>query len=100
MQNNFNPIIKRMQDDLARLSKGLRQLTTLTERSEVTGGVANYTYATLPTPNKAGMIANCSNCRKSGEGAGAGTGCLVVVEELAATLQWVNVHDPTQAAQV
>lgn len=100
LSNNFNPIIKRVQDDLARLSKQVRQLTTLTERSEVAGGVANYAFADLPTPNKAGMMAYCSDCRKSGEGVGTGTGVLVVVTLLAAVLTWVRADDQTQAAQV
>lgn len=100
LSSNQNPIVKRIQDQIERLQKQMRQITTLTERSEVTGGAATYTYATLPTPTKNGMIAYCTDCRKSGEGAGAGTGVLVVVTILAATLQWVRADDMNQAAQV
>lgn len=100
MFNNNNPAMKKLQKDNARLQKNTRQLTTLTTRSEVTGGAAGYTNADLPTANKEGQIAYCSNCRKSGEGVGAGTGVLAVVTMLGGTLQWVRVDDMNQAVQV
>jgi hypothetical protein len=37
-----------------------------------------YTFAALPTGQPAGTMTYCSNCRKPGEGAGAGTGMPVV----------------------
>lgn len=95
---NNNPTLKKLQKENSRLQKQTRQLTTLTTRSEVTGGAAGYTYIELPTPNKEGMIAFCSDCRRSDQGAGTGTGVLVVAALLAGVLQWVRVDDPTQAA--
>lgn len=100
MFNNNNPTVKKLQKQNERLQKQTRQLTTLTTRSEVTGGAAGYTNADLPTANKEGQIAYCSNCRKSGEGAGVGTGVLAVVTMLAGILQWANCDDLNQPVQV
>lgn len=88
------------QAQIDQLQKQIRQLSVNTARSEYTGGVTNYAFTALPSPNHAGMIAYCSDCRKSGEGAGNGTGVLVVVTLLAAVLVWARVDDPTQAAAV
>lgn len=98
MQND--PNYRRLQLQNDQLQKQVRELNVKTQRSEYTGGVTNYTFANLPSPNHAGMMAYCSNCRKSTEGGGAGTGVLVVVTLLAAVLTWVRVDDPTQAAAV
>lgn len=93
----LQPIIRRI--DL--LEKAVRRLTTLTYRSEVTGGFAIAAYADLPTPNlTGGRVYYCSNCRKSGEGVGVGTGMIVVETNLASVATWVNIDDMTQSAQV
>lgn len=97
---NSDPAYRQAQKENALLKKQLKQLTTNSVRSEYTGGTQIYDFADLPTPNKAGMIAYCSDCRKSGEGGGAGTGVLVVVTLLAAVLTWARVDDPTVAAAV
>lgn len=98
--NKADPSFKKLSKENELLKKTVKQLTVNTVRSEVTGGSAGYAFADLPTPNKAGMIAYCSNCRKSTESAGNGTGVLVVVTLLAAVLAWARVDDPTQAAAI
>lgn len=95
-----DPVFRKLDKENSLLKKSLKQLTVNSVRSEVTGGSAGYAYADLPTPNKAGMIAYCSDARKSGEGAGAGTGVLAVVTLLGGTLQWVRIDDMNQALQV
>lgn len=100
MFNKPDPTVKRLQQELEQLKKQIRELNVKTQRSEYTGGVTSYTFASLPTPNHAGMLAYCENCRKSGEGAGTGTGVLVVVTLLAAVLTWVRADDMNSAAAV
>lgn len=93
-----NPQIDQIIKRLDTLEKQIRTLTTLSYRAEVTGGVATYTFTNLPSANIAGKVAFCSDCRRSDQGAGAGTGVLVVVALLAGVLTWTRVDDPTQAA--
>ena len=95
-----DPQIKALQDQIALLKKQIKQLTVLTYRSEVTGGVVSYAYANLPDANIAGKLAYVTDGRKAGEGAGNGTGVLAVVTELSGTLQWVNCDDMNQPVQV
>lgn len=86
----LQPIIRRIE----LLEKSLRKLTTLSARSEVTGGVVTKVYADLPTPNlTGGRIFYCSNCRKSGEGVGAGTGVYVGETNIAGVAQWVRLDE-------
>lgn len=95
-----DPQIEKLRAEIELLKKQIRQLTTLTYRAEAAGGVVSYTFANLPDPNIAGRMAVVTNGRKSGEGAGNGTGVLAVVLELSGTLQWVNADDNTQAVQI
>lgn len=95
-----DPVFKRISKENSLLKKTVRQLTVNTVRSEVTGGNAGYAFADLPTPNKAGMMAYCNNCRKAGEGAGAGTGVFVGVTLLLGVLTWCRMDDNTTAAAV
>lgn len=95
-----DPQIKKLQEEIALLKKQIRQLTTLTYRSEVSGGIVSYAFADLPSPNITGRKAFVINGRKSGEGAGAGTGVEAVVAMLAGTLQWVMSSDNSIAVTV
>lgn len=96
----IDPQIKHLQDEINLLKKQIRQLTTLTYRSEVSGGIVSYAFADLPSPNITGRLAFCTNCRRSDQGAGTGTGVFVVVALLAGVLIWVRVDDPTQVAAI
>lgn len=60
---------------IEQLAKRLKVLES-NSRAEVAGGVQALTFAQLPTPGQPGRIVFCTNCRKVGEGAGAGTGCI------------------------
>ncbi len=95
-----DPQIVRLKEEIALLKKQIRQLVTLTYRSEATGGVVSCLYADLPSANITGKMAFVTNGRKSGEGAGAGTGVLAVVAMLGGTLQWCNADDNSQAVQI
>lgn len=95
-----DPQIRKLQEEVALLKKQIRQLTTLTYRSEVSGGIVSYAFADLPSPNITGRKAFCTNGRKAAEGAGAGTGVEAVVAMLAGTLQWVRSDDNTAAVTV
>lgn len=52
---------------------------------------AVYTVALLPTPTAIGQVAFASNGRNTGEGAAAGTGCLVQIQVKSAILTWCAV---------
>jgi hypothetical protein len=95
-----NPAITKLKRDNENAAKRIRQLTTLTARSEYTGGTQGYDYADLPSPNKAGMMAYCNDGRKSGEAVGTGTGVLAVVTLLGGALQWVRCDDLNAPVQV
>lgn len=81
-------------DALKRAHDNLRQQS---ERAEIADNVPAYTFAGLPTLAGGGLgdglsyvtLAWVSNGRKSGEGAGAGTGVLAVYN--APTNTWLNV---------
>lgn len=91
MNNNF--ITKALQDRLTIIEKNLQRLLLLSQRSEQTGGVERVLFVDLPTAGQKGRIRYCSNCRKSGETAGNGTGRLVIDDEVATVPTWVNVDD-------
>ncbi len=61
------------------------------ERSEVTGGVESFTVAALPAAGEGGRMRFATDGRKTGEGAGAGTGVLVYDDGTA----WRRVDDGT-----
>lgn len=91
-----------MLDQLTRriefLEKWQRKLTTLTQRSEITGGFPRIAFADLPTPNlTGGRVFYCTNCRKSGEGAGLGTGVYIGETNVSSVAQWVRLDDQTSA---
>ena len=61
------------------------------QRSEVTGGVVRSTVALLPAAGQVGRVRMATDGRKTGEGAGAGTGVLVYDDGTA----WRRVDDGT-----
>lgn len=80
--------------DVERMMQGisprLRALET-NERSEVTGGAESFTVAGLPAAGQTGRMRFATDGRKTGEGAGAGTGVLVYDDGVA----WRRVDDGT-----
>ena len=67
-------------DDIAKMMDPiltrLRHLEA-NQRSEVTGGVVSQAVADLPAAGQVGRLRFATDGRKTGEGAGAGTGVLV-----------------------
>lgn len=82
------------------LEKNFQRLLLLSQRSEQTGGVERVLFVDLPAAGQKGRIRYVTNGRKSGEGAGNGTGVLAIDDEIASVAVWVRVDDPTQAVQV
>lgn len=85
-----NPLI----DKIKRLEKRLNNITNLSRRSEITGGFIRRTAAELAALTAYnGMVAYCTDGRKSGEGAGNGTGVPVYYDET--TGDWLVFRDGT-----
>lgn len=82
----FNAILARL-DYLEQLIKNVE----IQPRSEYTGGFARLTVADLPLAGQAGQCYWVTDGRKSGEGAGAGTG--VIGFWNVATNEWLRVED-------
>ncbi len=61
------------------------------ERSEVTGAVVDLVFASLPAAGQAGRLLFVTDGRKTGEGAGVGTGVLAYDDGVA----WRRVDDGT-----
>lgn len=91
MNNNF--ITKAFTDRLTMIEKNLQRLLLLSQRSEQTGGVERVLFVDLPTAGQKGRIRYCSNCRKPAEGAGNGSGRLVIDDEIASVPTWINIDD-------
>lgn len=69
-----------------------------TERAEYTDGIPAFTFANLPTSGLANgtsyvTVVWCSNARKTGEGASAGTGVLAIYNPAGGN--WLRVGDYT-----
>lgn len=75
---------------MAPLASRIRALE-VGERSEITGSVEPSTVANLPAATEAGRVRFATDGRKTGEGAGAGTGVLVYDDGTA----WRRVDDGT-----
>lgn len=86
-----------LKSDLATQAQAIRKAARSSERSETAGGMASSTLAAAPLLVDGGMsngdMLFISNGRKSGEGAGAGTG--VPCYYNAATNQWLKFSDDT-----
>ncbi len=86
-----------LPEDLAEMMEPiLTRLRALeaSERSEVTGGVERSTVAALPAAGQASRVRFATDGRKTGEGAGVGTGVLVYDDGTA----WRRVDDGTTVA--
>lgn len=69
------------------------------ERSEVAGGADEIAFTDLPVLADGatnGDLYWCTDCRKTGEGVGAGTGVLVYYDET--TTAWKRISDDVNAA--
>lgn len=64
------------------------------DRAEVAGGVRALAFASLPAAGQPGRLLFVTNGRKTGEGAGAGTGVLAYDDGAA----WRRVDDGTTVA--
>lgn len=80
-------------DTIALLTNRVRNLEA-SDRAEVAGGVPTYTVATLPSVSTGCRVAFASDGRKTGEGAGAGTGVFVYHDGTA----WRRSDDGTTVA--
>lgn len=92
---------REIQLDIARLEARVSKIERRSERAETAGGVQSFTYETRPLAANGGMsdgtsnldVINISNGRKSGEGAGDGTGQMCYYD--AAIDDWRRIRDDT-----
>lgn len=89
--------LKALHNEIDLLRKQLKNLQAVSVRSEMAGGFQNYAYIDLPLANKSGKVAYVTDGRKSGEGAGTGTGVAAVVTLIGGVLTWVRLDDQSQA---
>ncbi len=88
-----------LQSDLQRVRDEADVARSRTERAETAGGVTTCAYGALPyaaSGAAAGDVVFCTNARKVGEGAGAGTGTLCYFNSTDDT--WRRVGDDTTAS--
>jgi hypothetical protein len=98
MSDIVTEVYNLLRADIDANSKAIAQVHNVTEQAGFSDGIPAYTFANLPTTglgNGTSYIttAFCSNGRKSGEGAGTGTG--VPVYWNAATSQWLKFSTDT-----
>ena len=84
-------MIAQILQTLSDLQNQIEELTRKTVRSEYTGGVQRRTVADLPATASVGSLMFATDGRKTGEGAGAGTGVLCYYDGIA----WRRVDDGT-----
>lgn len=88
---------QQLDKEIRSVKRDVQLLSTRSERAETAGGVSSVTFVNLPTVNVgSGDILWCSNCRKIGEGGGAGTGQMVYYNPGTAT--WKRISDDANAA--
>jgi hypothetical protein len=93
-----NLIWESLKDEIAQLTTRVESIAIRYERAEVSDSIPAYTFVNLPTAANGGLgdntnyttLAWVSNGRKSGEGAGAGTGILAYWDATAAV--WKGVR--------
>lgn len=85
--------MKAFADRLTIIEKNLQRLLLLSQRSEQTGGVERILFADLPVAGQKGRLRYCSNCRKPAEGAGNGSGRMVIDDVVSGIPTWINVDD-------
>lgn len=91
-------VYRELKNDVGNLQKRLTKVAQ-TERAEIVDSVPAYTLAAAPTNSDGGLgtgtsyvtLAWISNGRKSGEGAGAGTGVLAVFQS--SSNEWLRLTD-------
>ena len=83
MTNVNTWMFEQIQTDIYNLQQQILQITQKSERSETAGGLQSYSYTDRPLAATGGVTTNtqsyvdlifCYDARKSGEGAGMGTG--------------------------
>ena len=91
----YEMIWKDLNLELNKLRQQIATLTLRAGQSQTTLGLVPLTVANLPsTNNTGGDLYFATNGRKSGEGAGLGTGTVVFWNS--ATSQWMRITDNTQ----
>ena len=91
----YEMIWKDLNQQINALKQQVNTLTLRASQSQTTLGLVPLTLAKLPaTNNTGGDLYYCTDGRKSGEGAGVGTGTVVFWN--AATSQWMRITDNTQ----
>jgi len=88
-------VYNQLNSQLKQQGEAIRQVARTSERAETAGGMASSTLANAPLAADGGMSSGdllfISNGRKTGEGAGAGTG--VPAYYNAATDSWLRLSD-------
>lgn len=91
-------VYQSLRQEIKGLTDTVNQLRSNTERAEFTDGIPAYLFVDLPTDGLADgtayiTLAWVTNARKSGEGAGLGTGVLAIYQDSSGT--WKRVGDYT-----
>lgn len=97
MNDYVDAVFNRLQTEIDNLKRASSQASQQTERAEIADSIPAYVEASLPTLAGGGLgngsayitIAWCSDGRKPGEGAGMGTGILVVYDAVSGN--WLNL---------
>ena len=89
-------IFQKLSSELRDIRQSISKLSVQgVNKSQVTGGVQSLTVAKLPATNTTGGdMYWASNGRKTAEGAGSGTGVLVVWDP--STTHWLRLSDYSQ----
>lgn len=86
-------MLRSLEMALETLADRIRNLES-NERSEVAGAVEPVAFGSLPAAGQTGRLLFVTNGRKTGEGAGAGTGVLAYDDGVA----WRRTSDDTTVA--
>jgi hypothetical protein len=93
MPDQLADVVRATRDSIRNLSKRIHALEI--KESQVFAQGSQYsTFANLGTGVE-GQMRKCINCRKSGEGSGAGTGLMVYWDP--ATASWLRYYDNSAA---
>jgi len=98
MSDMITEVYKLLRRDIDNNSKNLAQVHNVTEQAQFVDGIPAATFANLPSTGLANgttyvTVWFCSNGRKSGEGAGVGTGVPVYWNN--GTSQWLKFSTDT-----
>lgn len=93
-------MIEQLRKRIENLENSFKRLQILSARAEIAGGFPKTLYVDLPAPQaNSSRVFYVTNGRKSGEGAGAGTGVYAGETMLSSVPTWVRLDDQTQAVQ-